>query len=80
VNLDQWDWEVPEGTPVAVSSMGGPEGLWSGNQPQFPDIGGCGNHEFGNRVGILLPVSAPPSVGRIEGARKALSGWRLRLC
>ena len=33
--------------------MGGPEGLWSGNQPQFPDIGGYGNHEYGNRVGIF---------------------------
>ena len=39
--------------PVAVSPMGGPEGLWSGNQPQFPDIGGYGNHEYGNRVGIF---------------------------
>jgi peptidoglycan/xylan/chitin deacetylase (PgdA/CDA1 family) len=38
---------------VAVSPMGGPEGLWSGNQPQFPDIGGYGNHEYGNRVGIF---------------------------
>jgi peptidoglycan/xylan/chitin deacetylase (PgdA/CDA1 family) len=33
--------------------MGGPEGLWSGNQPQFPDIGGYGNHEYGNRVGFF---------------------------
>ena len=33
--------------------MGGPEGLWSGNQPQFPDVGGYGNHEYGNRVGIF---------------------------
>jgi allantoinase len=40
VNLERWDWEVPAGTPVAVSPIGGPEGLWSGNQPQFPDIGG----------------------------------------
>ena len=53
VNLEHWDWEVPAGTPVAVSPMGGPEGLWSGNQPQFPDIGGWGNHEYGNRVGIF---------------------------
>src|ERR1700739_4392880 len=28
------DWEVPAGTPVAVSPMGGPEGMWTGNQPQ----------------------------------------------
>src|SRR5215831_3743132 len=53
VNLERWDWEVPAGTPVAVSPMGGPEGLWSGNQPQFPDIGGWGNHEYGNRGGIF---------------------------
>ena len=53
VNVEHWDWEVPAGTPVAVSPMGGPEGLWSGNQPNFPDIGGYGNHEYGNRVGIF---------------------------
>ena len=53
VNLEHWDWEVPAGTPLAVSPMGGPEGMWTGNQPQFPDIGGYGNHEYGNRVGIF---------------------------
>src|SRR5271166_5313849 len=53
VDLEHWDWEVPTDTPVAVSPMGGPEGLWTGNQPQFPDIGGYGNHEYGNRVGIF---------------------------
>ncbi len=53
VNLEHWDWEVPPGTPLPVSPMGGPEGLWSGNQPQFPDIGGWGNHEYGNRVGVF---------------------------
>ena len=53
VNLEHWDWEVPEGTPLAVSPLGGPEGLWTGNQPNFPDIGGYGNHEYGNRVGIF---------------------------
>ena len=52
VNLEHWDWEVPEGTPLAVSPMGGPEGIWTGNQPSFPDIGGYGNHEYGNRVGF----------------------------
>ena len=36
VNLEHWDWEVPAGTPLPVSPMGGPEGLWSGNQPAFP--------------------------------------------
>jgi len=34
VNLEHWDWEVPEGTPLAVSPMGGPEGIWTGNQPR----------------------------------------------
>ena len=55
VNLEHWDWEVPEGTPVAVSPLGGPEGLWTGNPPGnlFPDIGGYGNHEYGNRVGVF---------------------------
>ncbi len=53
VNLEHWDWEVPPGTPVAVSPNGGPEGIWTGNQPQFPDIGGYGNHEYGNRVGVF---------------------------
>src|SRR5437870_13168965 len=53
VNLEHWDWEVPADTPLAVSPMGGPEGMWTGNQPNFPDIGGYGNHEYGNRVGIF---------------------------
>src|SRR6202048_1747163 len=51
VNLEHWDWEVPEGTPVAVSPLGGPEGMWTGNQPQFPDIGGFGHHTYRNRGG-----------------------------
>ena len=63
VNLEHWDWEVPAGTPVAVSPMGGPEGLWSGNQPQFPDIGGYGNHEYGNRV---RDFSHPHRTGQIR--------------
>ena len=55
VNLEHWDWEVPDGTPLPVSPLGGPEGLWSGNPAGnlFPDIGGYGNHEYGNRVGIF---------------------------
>jgi hypothetical protein len=53
VNLEYWDWKVRASTPVAVSPMGGPEGVWTGNQPQFPDIGGYGNHEYGNRVAIF---------------------------
>jgi allantoinase len=55
VNLEHWDWEVPPNTPVAVSPMGGPEGIWTGNPGagRFPDIGGYGHHEYGNRVGIF---------------------------
>src|SRR6202049_1506884 len=53
VNLEHWDWEVPKGAPLAVSPWGGPEGMWTGNQPAFPDIGGYGNHEYGNRVGVF---------------------------
>jgi aspartyl-tRNA(Asn)/glutamyl-tRNA(Gln) amidotransferase subunit A len=73
VNLEHWDWEVPAGTPVAVSPMGGPEGLWTGNQPQFPDIGGYGNHEYGNRVGIfrilaVLGSSSGAGVSLLEGS------------
>ena len=42
VNLEHWDWEVPARTPLAVSPLGGPEGMWTGNPPdnRFPDIGG----------------------------------------
>ena len=58
VNLEHWDWEVPAGTPAEASPMGGPEGLWSGNQPQFPDIGGYGNHEYRIRVGIFRFLAA----------------------
>src|SRR5258708_39980696 len=59
VNLEHWDWEVPPGTPLPVSPMGGPEGLWTGNQPAFPDIGGFGKHKEGKTVGdfrVLPPV------------------------
>src|SRR4051812_11435651 len=63
VNLEHWDWEVPASTPVAVSPMGGPEGIWTGNQPQFPDIGGYGNHEYGNRVGIFRILTALDKYG-----------------
>ena len=52
VNLEHWDWEVPAQNPMPVSVMGGPEALWTGNG-RFPDIGGYGNHEYGNRVGVF---------------------------
>jgi allantoinase len=63
VNLEHWDWEVPPDTPVAVSPLGGPEGMWTGNQPQFPDIGGYGNHEYGNRVGVFRILAALDKYG-----------------
>ena len=37
VNLEHWDWEVPTGTPLPVSPMGGSEDLWTGNQSDFID-------------------------------------------
>jgi peptide/nickel transport system substrate-binding protein len=30
--------------------------MWTGNQANFPDIGGYGNHEYGNRVRIFRMV------------------------
>jgi peptidoglycan/xylan/chitin deacetylase (PgdA/CDA1 family) len=63
VNLEHWDWKVPPGTPLAVSAMGGPEGLWTGNQPAWPDIGGFGHHEYGNRVGIFRILSVLDKYG-----------------
>jgi peptidoglycan/xylan/chitin deacetylase (PgdA/CDA1 family) len=55
VNLEHYGWSVSEGTPLPVSPLGGPEGLWTGSQlpPRFPDIGTYGNHEYGNRVGVF---------------------------
>jgi hypothetical protein len=69
VNLEHWDWEVPAGTPVAASPMGGPEGLWSGNKPNFPDIGGYGNHEYGNRVGIFRILAVLDKYGVTQQRR-----------
>jgi len=45
--------------------MGGPEGLWTGNPVgnRFPDIGGYGNHEYGNRVGIFRILSVLDKYG-----------------
>ena len=63
VTLEPWDWEVPPQTPLAVSPLGGPEGLWSGNQPDFPAIGGYGNHEDGNRVGIFRLLAVLDTYG-----------------
>jgi allantoinase len=63
VHLEHWDWEVPPHTPRAVSPLGGPEGLWSGNQPAFPDIGGYGNHAYGHRVGIFRILAVLDTYG-----------------
>src|SRR2546430_14543640 len=65
VNLEHWDWEVPPNTPLAVSTLGGPEGLWSGNQPAFPDIGGYRHHADGH-PGRILPH--PAALGQ-DGAK-----------
>ena len=50
VNLEHWDWEVPAGTPVAMSPMGGPQGLWSDYR----------NHHYRNPIGSfrILPMAA----------------------
>jgi allantoinase len=56
VNLEHYGWTAAEGTPTAVSPLGGPGGLWTDSQPgteRFPDIGTYGNHEYGNRVGVF---------------------------
>jgi len=53
VNLEHWDWDVPAGTPLAVSPLGGPEGMGPATSRNSPISGGYGNHEYGNRVGIF---------------------------
>jgi allantoinase len=55
VNLEHWDWQMPDNYPLAVTPLGGPPALWSGPPAagRFPDIGGYGNHEYGNRVGVF---------------------------
>src|SRR6266851_9750029 len=63
VNLEHWDWKVPPNTPLAVTPLGGPEGMWTGNQANFPDIGGYGNHEYGNRVGIFRVLAVLDKYG-----------------
>ena len=43
VNLEHWDWEVPPQTPLAVSPLGGPEGLPpEARSPVFLDHHCCG--------------------------------------
>src|SRR5258705_1505443 len=63
VNLEHWEWEVPAGTPLAVSPLGGPEGMWTGNQANFPDIGGSGNHEYSKRVRSFRNLAARDQYG-----------------
>src|SRR5260370_18175845 len=38
VNLEHWDWEVPAGTPLAVSPLGGPGRMWTRNPPDLSHI------------------------------------------
>jgi allantoinase len=47
VNLEHWEWQMPTGYPERSRN-----GLWFGGG-RFPDIGGYGNHEYGNRVGVF---------------------------
>jgi peptidoglycan/xylan/chitin deacetylase (PgdA/CDA1 family) len=60
VNLEHWDWQMLPNAPLPLGGMreptpgggGGPPGLWTGGA-RFPDIGGFGNREYGNRVGVF---------------------------
>ena len=62
VDLEFWDWGDAADFPQPVSPLGGAEGLWTGNG-RFPDIGGWGNHEYGNRVGIFRVLSVLEKYG-----------------
>jgi peptidoglycan/xylan/chitin deacetylase (PgdA/CDA1 family) len=56
VNLEHYGWAVPQGAPQPVTPFGGPPGLWTDSSidpGRWPDIGGYGNHEYGNRVGVF---------------------------
>ena len=59
VNLEHWDWEVPKRATLG-ESHGRARGPM-GNPPDnnFPDIGGHGNQEYGNRVGIFRVLAVP---------------------
>src|SRR5437879_12512889 len=37
--------------------------MWTGIQSNFPDIGGYGNHEYGNRVGIFRILAVLDTYG-----------------
>jgi peptidoglycan/xylan/chitin deacetylase (PgdA/CDA1 family) len=50
VNLEHWEWEMPADYPLPPGA--GQSGLWTGGA-RFPDIGGYGNREYGNRVGVF---------------------------
>src|SRR5215468_6182711 len=60
VNLEHWDWDMPPNYPLPLGGMrepspgggGGPPGIWTGGA-RFPDIGGFGNREYSNRVGVF---------------------------
>lgn len=60
VNLEHWDWDMPADYPLPLGGQGapspggnaGPPGIWTGGG-RFPDIGGFGNREYGNRVGAF---------------------------
>src|SRR5260370_1388109 len=76
VNLEHWDWEGPPATPVAVSPMGGPEGMGTGHQPQFPHIGGWGHHQYANRGGKFRMLVVRVDNACLDDTYTALHGRR----
>lgn len=50
VNLEHYDWYMPQDAPVPVSPFGGGGG---GFFSRFPNIMSFSHHEYGNRVGIF---------------------------
>ena len=55
VNLEHFDWQLPEDTPTAVTPVSGAMGLGGigAGVGRFPDIAGYSQHEYGNRVGVF---------------------------
>ena len=49
INLEHYDWQVPDNLPQPVSPLGGPAGI----PPRFPELANYGQHEYGNRVGVF---------------------------
>ena len=71
VNLEHWDWEVPPGTPLPESPMGGSEGLWTGNQSAFPNIDAQTQADH-TRSMVLLGKSMTLSRGSLITSRLSI--------